>query len=71
MAVQLQHMRLGTPLGARLFTSLTFFLLIAEGPTRSKAAQPFSLARKIAAVSRGLLSIMAADVKNWQTMVQA
>ena len=59
-------------LGARGCISLIFFLLItAEAPTRSKAAQPYGLARKIASVSRRLLSIMAADVNNWQTIVQA
>ena len=59
-------------MGARLLSSLIFFLLtIAEALTRSKAAQPFSLVKKIAAVSRGLVAIMAADVKGWQAIVQA
>ena len=45
-----------------------FFLTIAEAPTRSVAPKGFSLMQKIAAVSKGLLNIMAADVKGWQTL---
>ncbi|CAL5223444.1 g5962 [Coccomyxa viridis] len=39
-----------------------------EAPTRSVAPKGFSLMQKIAAVSKGLLNIMAADVKGWQTL---
>ena len=59
----------GMPLGASVFTSLTFsFLTTAEAPTRSMAPKGFSLLKKIAAVSSGLLSIAAADVKGWQAL---
>ena len=57
------------PLGASICTCITFFFLtIAEAPTRSMAPKSFSLVKKIAAVSRSLLSIAAADVKAWQTL---